>query len=167
MWQTSPLFKSKYGDEVEFEILKSNIKTIDTLNDNKGGVDKYYFRVMLIKTINNKNNERIFLFSKDENENAEKIRDKFYTYLKSDNLTIYKSKFGKLNIETQKKISFLMNNRDLLILYKTLSKNKFDPNTIFNYIIRIHPEKININLGNNRIQLSRDEELIMNINFSQ
>ena len=163
--EISEYFKRKYGDEDEFEILKSNINSIDISNVIKEGVAKFYFRVTLKK--NGNSEEKIFSFVKNENKNAEKIRDKFYNFLKNDNLTIYKSEFGKMNIETQKKIGFIMKNRDFLILYKTLSKNNFDPETIFNYIKFMHPERININLGFNRIQLSRDEELIMAINFGQ
>ena len=57
-----------------------------------------------------------------------------------------------------------MKNKDLLILYLRLSKI-YDPETIFQYIRNIRPEKIDINLGENRIQLSRDEELLIQFHF--
>ena len=72
-----------------------------------------------------------------------------------------------MDIRLQKKICFFMKNEDLFFLYKTLSKYNFDPEIIFRYIKYLHPEKININLGYNRIQLSRDEELIMSINLNK
>ena len=88
--EISEYFKRKYGDEDEFEILKSNINSIDISNVIKEGVAKFYFRVTLKK--NGNSEEKIFSFVKNENKNAEKIRDKFYNFLKNDNLTISKHK---------------------------------------------------------------------------
>ena len=60
-----------------------------------------------------------------------------------------------------------MKNEDLFYLYKKLSKYLFNPEKIYKYLKSLHPERITINLGLNRIQLSRDEELIMSINLSK
>ena len=152
-------FKSRHGDKNEIEILKRDIKEIEERNDDKRY--RYLFNIIL------KNGED-YIFSFDINKTDEKTREKFVPFLKNDYLTIYKKEFQKLDIKTQKKICFIMKNKDLLILYRRLSKYNYDPERIFNYIRYLHPEKIDINLGFNKIQLSRDDEIIMALlkNFS-
>ena len=63
-------------------------------------------------------------------------------------------------IKLKKKFPFILNNNDLLILFKKLLKI-YDAEKAYKYIRLLHPERINVNLGQNRIQLSRDEELFM------
>ena len=158
------MFMKKYEGKNEIEINRSEIKNVKVTNDEK----LYYLLVELHnKDKDNKNNKIVFTFDKDPNKNNEKIRDKFEWYLTTDYFTIYKYELRKMNIITQKKISFLMKNKDLLILYKRLIKFINDPERIMKYIRYLHPEKININFGFNKIQLSRDEELIMSIQLSQ
>ena len=160
--EKSDNFIKKYGEKEKITISKSDIKDIGVTNSNKDNIIKYYFRIIL-----KNNDEYIFFFNKEQNKDYEKIRDKFVRYLKEDFLSIYISEFQKMDIRLQKKICFFMKNEDLFFLYKTLSKYNFDPEIIFRYIKYLHPEKININLGYNRIQLSRDEELIMSINLNK
>ena len=67
-----------------------------------------------------------------------------------------------LPIEQQKVICLLLNNKYLFQLNKKLIKcnyNNIEKN--WQWIKYKYPEAININLGKNLIQLSRDEELIM------
>lgn len=161
--EKSDFFIKKYKNQKTIEILKEKIKNIEveSRTDEKN-VTRYYFRLIL------KNEEKyIFSFNKEKNKNYEKIRDKFVQLLKCDYFDIYKSEFKKLDIITQKKICFFMKNEDLFNIYKILSKINSNPDVIYRYLKYIHPEKIIINLGLNRIQLSRDEELIMSVNLSR
>ena len=161
--EKSDFFIKKYKNQKTIEILKEKIKNIEveSRTDEKN-ITRYYFRLIL------KNEEKyIFSFNKEKNKNYEKIRDKFVQLLKYDYFDIYKSEFQKLDIITQKKICFFMKNEDLFDIYKILSKIISIPEVIYRYLKYIHPEKIIINLGLNRIQLSRDEELIMSVNLSR
>ena len=154
----SDYFKGRYKDQSEIHIIKSDIKNIDVA-PNK---DKYFFKVNL-----KDGNSYIFSFIKEPNKDYEKVRDKFVQLLREDYFPIYKSEFQKLDFKTQKIICFLMKNEDLFYLYKKLFKYFLNPEKIYKYLKYLHPEKITINLGFNRIQLSRDEELIMSINLSK
>jgi len=163
--EMSEKFKKNYHNKKEFEILKSNIEDVkSTEGKEENGKENYLFRIG-IKNIDENGSVtregKIFVFQQEPNKNNKQVRDRFVTLIegmKSDYMDIYKSDFKKLSLQTQKKISFFMKNKDLLILYKKLSK-VFDSEKIFKYIIGMHPERINISLGNNRIQLSRDDEL--------
>ena len=158
-------FQKKYKNLKEFEILKSNIEDVDSRdNKDEDGTEKYLFRIITKNHDANNNvirEDKIFVFYREPNKNNKQVRDHFVALIKdikSDYIDIYKSDFKKLSLQTQKKISFFMKNKDLLILYKKLSK-VFDSEKVFKYTIGMHPERINISLGNNRIQLSRDDEL--------
>ena len=155
-----------YGNIKEFEVMKENIGSCESANtEDSEGVKKYLFRI----NVNNEKppkNEKIFVFM-GANKDNEKNRDKFVAFIKgmrNGYIELYKSEFNKLNKQAKKKISFFMKNKDLLILYKRLSKI-YDPEKILLYIKYMHPGKININFGQNRIQLSRDEELLISILF--
>ena len=163
--EKSDYFIQKYKNVNTIEISKNDIKNIEieSKTDEKNNNTKYFFRLIL----KNSDTYYIFSFNKEKNKNYEKIRDKFVQLLKSDYFNIYKSEFQKIDIKTQKKICFFMKNEDLLYLYKKLSKFISNPEVIYRYLKYLHPEKININLGLNRIQLSRDEELIMSIYLSK
>ena len=158
----SVFFKDRYKDQCEIYIIKSNIKNIDVVNSNKDNIIRYFFKVNL-----KDGNDYSFYFHKEQNKDYEKVRDKFVQLLEEDYFSIYKSEFQKMDIETQKKICFLMKNEDLFYIYKKLSKYFFNPEKIYKYLKHLHPDRITINLGLNRIQLSRDEELIMSINLSK
>ena len=158
----SDIFKQKYKEQSEIYIMKSNVKNVDVVNSNKDNNMRYFFKVNLRDGSNYS-----FYFHKEQNKDYEKVRDKFVQLLQEDYFSIYKSEFQKMDIETQKKICFLMKNEDLFYLYKKLSKYLFNPEKIYKYLKILHPERITINLGLNRIQLSRDEELIMSINLSK
>ena len=158
----SDIFKQKYKEQSEIYIMKSNVKNVDVVNSNKDNNMRYFFKVNLRDGSNYS-----FYFHKEQNKDYEKVRDKFVQLLQEDYFSIYKSEFQKMDIETQKKICFLMKNEDLFYLYKKLSKYLFNPEKIYKYLKYLHPERITINLGLNRIQLSRDEELIMSINLSK
>ena len=158
----SDIFKQKYKEQSEIYIMKSNVKNVDVVNSNKDNNMRYFFKVNLRDGSNYS-----FYFHKEQNKDYEKVRDKFVQLLQEDYFSIYKSEFQKMDIETQKKICFLMKNEDLFYLYKKLSKYLFNPEKIYKYLKSLHPERITINLGLNRIQLSRDEELIMSINLSK
>ena len=163
--EKSDYFIQKYKNVNTIEILKNDIKNIEieSKTDEKNNNTKYFFRLIL----KNSDTYYIFSFNKEKNKNYEKIRDKFVQLLKYDYFDIYKSEFQKLDIITQKKICFFMKNEDLFDIYKILSKIISIPEVIYRYLKYIHPEKIIINLGLNRIQLSRDEELIMSVNLSR
>ena len=152
-------FRKKYNGKTEIEILKSNVKKIDERYSEKEG--RWAFKI----TLKNKDefDDEIKYFSFYKNKSNPKIREKFIPFLTKDHFEIYKLEFQKMDIKTQKKICFFMKNKELLIFYKRLSKCYCDPEKIFQYMKYIHPEKIDINLGLNRIQLSRDEELIMSL----
>ena len=153
--KTSP-YKKKYGDKEKINIQKSNIKkVIKHLTDDK----RYLLRIELK---NAKEKEKPYNFSFQNNE---KLRNKFYELLSNDEpFKFYKNEFQLLPIEQQKYICLLLTNKPLLELYRKLILINNDINNInteLNFIKYIHPEAITINLGKNRIQLSRDEELIM------
>ena len=165
--EKSERFIHNYPNVKEFEISKSTIDSVDPKEGiDEHGREKYVFRISIKQFDSNGNviperDNKIFVFKEEPNKNNRQVRDHFVTLIKgikSDYIDIYKSEFKKLSLQTQKKISFIMKNKDLLILYKKLSKI-FDSEKIFKYIIGMHPERINISLGNNRIQLSRDDEL--------
>ena len=113
---------------------------------------------------------KIFIVYKEENKDEEKRKEKF-NHIKSDikeesddldmyKLDMYKQKFRKLDIVTQKKICFFMRDKDLLNLYLRLFQI-YDVQKILYHIKCLLPGIINVNLGENKIQLSRDEELII------
>ena len=102
-------FKDRYisenQDEVVIIISVIKVKDLRKLYDEKS---KRY----LIKIVSAKE----FAFSfQEENKDNEKIRDKYFINLKYGFLKYYQNEFLKYPIQIQKKISFLMNNKDLLI----------------------------------------------------
>ena len=138
----------------KISILKSNIKKITNINSQDG---RYLLRVELKNPIDS---IHYFIFSFQDN-NKEILRDKFYNLLSNDYFNYYKTEFHMLPIEQQKRICLLLNNKYLIFLYKKLKYSSRDNETAWKFIKHIYPEAINVNLGKNRIQLSRDEELIM------
>ena len=97
-----------------------------------------------------------------QDKNSKYIRDRFYNILKSkDNFKYYKTEFQMLSTETQNLICLLLNNKYLFQLYRKLFICYGEIEKSLKFIKYRYPEAININLGKNRIQLSRDEELIM------
>lgn len=102
------------------------------------------------ETEEDKEGEEYLKLTREEKEREEEKR-KFNSYI---------DEFRKMDIITKKKIIFLMKKEDILILFKKLSKI-YDPEKIFLYIKYLYPELININLASNKIQLSRDEELLI------
>ena len=165
--EISDNFKKKYQDKREFEVLKSNIESCDDMDiADENGKEKYLFRIK-IKNIHENNivtrEEKIFVFYKEPNKDNKRVRDNFVKLIKgmkSDFMNLFKLDFKKMSIQSKKKIIFFMKNKDLLILYRKLSKF-YDPEKILLYIKYMRPERFNISLGHNRIQLSRDEELII------
>lgn len=89
------------------------------------------------------------------------MRNKFYHLLKEDFFNYYKTEFQLIPIKQQKRICLLLNNKYLLLLYRKLITFGKDAEKAWQFIKYKYPEDININLGENRIQLSRDEELMM------
>ena len=165
-------FINTYKNRTEFEVLLSNIKIFQYINEIDTGKYK------LSMEMKNKTH-KVFIFEKETKKNYEETWDKFVYLINSSiikNKTVgknekfipffefYSTELSKMDEVTKKKICFLMKNKDLLILYLRLSKI-YDPETIFQYIRNIRPEKIDINLGENRIQLSRDEELLIQFHF--
>ena len=138
----------------KISILKSNIKKITNINSPDG---RYLLRVELKNPINLIS---YLIFSFQDN-NKEILRDKFYNLLSYDYFNYYKTEFQMLPIEQQKRICLLLNNKYLILLYKKLIVGSRDIDLAWKFIKYKYPEAININLGQNRIQLSRDEELIM------
>ena len=165
--ESSKRFKKFYQDLKEFEILKSDIKSCEVQEYiDKNGQEKYQFRINVKNIVpsNNANQDKIyFIFLKEPNKDNKKIRDHFVELIndiKYDYINLSKSDFRKMNTQNKKKIIFFMKNKDLLILYRHLSKF-YEPEKILLYIKYMHPERLNISFGLNRIQLSRDEELII------
>ena len=122
--------------------MKENIGSCESANtEDSEGVKKYLFRI----NVNNEKppkNEKIFVFM-GANKDNEKNRDKFVAFIKgmrNGYIELYKSEFNKLNKQAKKKISFFMKNKDLLILYKRLSKI-YDPEKILLYIKYMHSKK--------------------------
>ena len=150
-------FKDRYNNENQDEIMIIISDVVDLMKHDDDKSKRY-----LIK-IDTANYQKGFIFSfQEENKDNEKIRNKYFIILKDGFLKYYKNEFLKYPIKLKKKISFLMNNKDLLILFKKLLKmHYFEAEKIYQYIRILHPDRININLGQGRIQLSRDEELIM------
>ena len=113
---------------------------------------------------------KIFIVYKEENKDKEKRKEKFIpikSNIKEESddldmykLDMYKQKFRKLDIVTQKKICFFVRDKDLSILYLRLFQI-YDVQKILYHIKCLLPGIINVNLGENKIQLSRDEELII------
>ena len=165
-------FINTYKNRTEFEVLLSNIKIFQYINEIDTGKYK------LSMEMKNKTH-KVFIFEKETKKNYEETWDKFVYLINSSIIKnkevgknekfipffeFYSTELSKMDEVTKKKICFLMKNKDLLILYLRLSKI-YDPETIFQYIRNIRPEKIDINLGENRIQLSRDEELLIQFHF--
>ena len=165
-------FKNTYKNRTEFEVLLSNIKIFQYINE----IDKGKYKLSM--EMKNKTH-KVFIFEKETKKNYEETWDKFVYLINSSIIKnkevgknekfipffeFYSTELSKMDEVTKKKICFLMKNKDLLILYLRLSKI-YDPETIFQYIRNIRPEKIDINLGENRIQLSRDEELLIQFHF--
>ena len=81
------------------------VKDLRKLHDEKS--KRYLIKIVTAKE---------FAFSfQEENKDNEKIRDKYFINLKYGFLKYYQNEFLKYPIQIQKKISFLMNNKDLLI----------------------------------------------------
>jgi hypothetical protein len=165
-------FINTYKNRTEFEILLSNIEIFQYINE----IDKGKYKLSM--EMKNKTH-KVFIFEKEKKKNNEETWDKFVYLINSSIIKnkevgknekfipffeFYSTELSKMDEVTKKKICFLMKNKDLLILYLRLSKI-YDPETIFQYIRNIRPEKIDINLGENRIQLSRDEELLIQFHF--
>ena len=97
-----------------------------------------------------------------QDRNSKFIRDRFYNILKyKDNFKYYKMEFQMLSTIQQNQICFLLNNKYLLQLYRKLLICNSDIDRNIKLIKFRYPEAININMWKNKIQLSRDEELIM------
>ena len=159
----SVYYKNDYSNIENFQdiilISKNEIKDVD---------------VKIVKN-DDKQEERIAfcIFKKDgqkcvfstTSKTFEFMENKFKKLLISEsNYKYYESKFkNKLNYEEQKIICLFLENKYLLKLFKKLNSCYHPSNidSVLNIIKILYPKSININLGKNRIQLSRDEELIM------
>ena len=147
----SDLFSQKYnGKDSIPTIQKDNIKRV-----NKNDIEKERF-VLRIE-LKNENSFYIFSFYGDNRIAGNKITE----LLQNDYFDFYKTEFKLLTTEHQKRICLLLNNKFLCLLYKKLYSCSSDVDSIWNFIKSRYPQSLNINLGKNRIQLSRDEELIM------
>ena len=138
-------------DVTKFSIFKDNIKFFNKSKKD----DRYILRLELKEP---KNEYYIFSF---QDRNGEATRDKFYQLLSKDYFQYYKNEFQMFPIEQQKIICLLLNNRFLFRLYFKLKACNNNIDRAWKFIRYRYPEYININLGSNNIQLSRDEELIM------
>jgi len=149
--QKSDEFILKYKNNQEkITISKSNIKKLFEYNSPD---ERCLLRIEL------KNNDKIIFSFQDNYKQI--MRDKFYRLLKDDYFNYYKTEFQMLPIEQQKRICLLLNNKYLILLYRKLLSCGKDIETAWKFIKYKYPEEIDVNLGKNRIQLSRDEELIM------
>ena len=135
-------------------IQKNNIKKTYK-KENEGNE---YLRIELEKTELNKPENYIFCFQGEDNT---MIRDKYFNLLEDDIFPYYKNELKSLPIQSQKKISLILNNKYLSKLFFQLYP-RFTTNLekVWNYLRSRYPEFMQINLYTNKIQLSRDEELL-------
>ena len=148
----SELFNQKYnGKDSIPTIKKDDIKKVSKTDMEKDN------RILLRIELKNENTCYIFSFYGDNKI----VGNKIIELLQNDYLDFYKTEFKLLPIEYQKRICLLLNNKYLSSLYKKLYSCSSDIDSIWNFIKSRYPQSLNINLGKNRIQLSRDEELIM------
>jgi len=148
----SELFNQKYnGKDSIPTIKKADIKKVSKTDMEKDN------RILLRIELKNENTCYIFSFYGDNKI----VGNKIIELLQNDYLDFYKTEFKLLPIEYQKRICLLLNNKYLSSLYKKLYSCSSDIDSIWNFIKSRYPQLLNINLGKNRIQLSRDEELIM------
>jgi hypothetical protein len=145
----SEIFIEKYKNADEIPtIKKSDIKDFKSKEEEE--------RISLKIELKNKNSY-IFSFYGDNKIKGNKILE----LLDCDYFDHYKTDFKLLPIEHQKRICLLLNNKYLNFLYQKLYNCNQDIDFIWEIIKNLYPQKLNINLGKNRLQLSRDEELIM------
>ena len=152
--EKAPLFKKNYETKKEiekFNILKNTIKDLRKIDDS----NRHLLKVKLIQS------EYSFFNFSFQDKNSKYNRDRFYNLLKYDTYSYYKNEFQNLSIKQQKQICLLLNNKYLFSLYRKLIKCNNNIEKNWEWIKHRYPEAININLGKNLIQLSRDEELIM------
>ena len=154
-------FIKRYKGRKEFEILKSDITNYEVLDDQK---NKMFYNVLTIKGIKGKIH-KTFIAYQGENTDFEKLKEKFlliesFIKGKTDDLENYKKELKKMDTVTKKKICFFARHKDLLILFQKLFQI-YDVQKILYHIKCLLPGIINVNLGENKIQLSRDEELII------
>ena len=150
--EKSDKFLKKYGEINEFNFPKNEIKNV--LISEKEDRDLLRFEVKNQKGTNG------YIFSFQGND-SKKMRDKFADMLRTDFDTYYKNQFRVLPIEYQKRICLLLKNKYLSLLYRRLMACNNDIEKNWSFIKSRYPGEININLGKNKFQLSRDEELIM------
>ena len=139
----------KNTDEIP-TIKKSDIKAI--YKSSKEEKERIALKIVLKNNIS-----YIFSFYGDNKIKGYKIQE----LLDSDYFDYYKTEFKLLPTEYQKRICLLLDNKYLNILYKKIYNCNQDIDFIWEIIKYLYPQKIIINLGKNRIQLSRDEELLM------
>ena len=145
----SEIFIEKYKNADEMPtIKKSDIKDFKSKEEED--------RISLKIELKNKNSY-IFSFYGDNKIKGNKILE----LLDCDYFDYYKTEFKLLPIEHQKRICLLLNNKYLNFLYQKLYNCNQDIDFIWEIIKNLYPQKLNINLGKNGLQLSRDEELIM------
>ena len=152
-WKSNDTNIDKNIDKIIIQ--KNNIKNTDKTKS-KGNE---YLLVQLKKADSNKSESYIFCF---EGEDNTMIRDKYKNLLNDDIFPYYKNELKSLPIQTQKKISLILNNKYLSKLFFQLYSPRFTNNLdkIWNYLRNRYPEFMQINLYTNKIQLSRDEELL-------
>ena len=156
--EKSQEYLKKYtkGEE-KIVINKSDISKINDIDDPKS--NRYLLRIIMKNA-----KDTSYIFSFQDKENSLNIKNKYMELLLSnDYYDYYKNEFQLLSTENQKRICLLLNNKYLNLLYRRIYS------CIYNHDIEIiwiiikfrYPEFINVNLGKNKIQLSRDEELMM------
>ena len=150
--EKSEKFLKKYEGEDSFTFNKDDIKNV--LKSTKEDRELLRFEIKTSKGVNS----YIFSF---QGKDHKIMRDKFADMLKTDFDKYYKKQFQLLPIEYQKRICLLLKNKYLCLLFRKVLSCNNDIERAWNFIKFKYPGDININLGKNKIQLSRDEELIM------
>lgn len=148
--EKSQLYIEKYKDKERISFKKSDIKKLTSIIGND--------RILLKIELKNLNDSYIFSF---QDKNYKFYGNKFTELLQNDYFNFYKTEYEMLSIENQKRICLLLNNKYLFLLFRKLIACSCDIEKAWSIIKCKYPEQININLGKNKIQLSRDEELIM------
>ena len=145
-------------DNVKAVTIQKN-SIVDTKSAFKDTEEQHLEYILIVKNDDPKDPNYIFCF---EGEDNTIIRDKYMKLLKGDIFPYYKTELKSLPIQTQKIISLLLKNKYLLKLFFHLFQNVTTSlDKIWNRLRNMYPQFMILSLSTNKIQLSRDEELLM------
>lgn len=147
----------------DIDIMRVEKRSIIDKNKPNDKNNKEILKIQLKKDIEyNIRKEYFFSFF---GEDGKRDIEKFFELLKSP-MNYYEKQLKSLPLQFEKQISLIINDDYLCKLFKYLLPASFKLERIWFFIESRYPSSININLTENKIQLSRDEELIMWKTFS-